>query len=91
MTPLGLPVDAERLRALLDDLVSGAAAHQPLSNGIDLRTLKAGAQLGLALQIAPQALQAGQLQRVMERRFEQAVAFEGCFVFLNDKIGRAHV
>lgn len=65
----------------LGDLVSGATTHLPLAKGINLRTLKAGAQLGLALQINREALQARQVQRVLERRFEQALAYDGCFVF----------
>ena len=83
MTPMEIPTDAEHRRVLLNDLVSGAATHLHLSKGIHLSALKAGEQLGLALQIAPRVLQAGQFQRVLERRFEQALAFEGCFVFSN--------
>lgn len=38
--------------------------------------LRAGNRPGIALQ-------AGQLQPVSERRFEQALAFDGCFVYLD--------
>ncbi|TFY86935.1 transcriptional regulator [Pseudomonas kairouanensis] len=65
----------------LHDLVSGATTHLPLSKGIVLRMLNAGAQRGLALQINREALQARQVQRALERRFEQALAYDGCFVF----------
>lgn len=68
------------MTAGLHDLVSGATTHLPLSKGIELRTLNAGTQRGLALQINRQALQARQAQRALERRFEQALAYDGCFV-----------
>lgn len=67
----------------LDDLVSGATTHLPLSKGIGLRAMTAGAHLGLALQINREALQARQLERVLERRFEQALVYDGCYVFAN--------
>lgn len=67
--------------AKLDDLMSGAATHLPLIKGVGLRTQTAGGQLGLALQINREALQAKQVQRVLERRFEHALAYDGCFVF----------
>ena len=80
---MGLPNDLEHRRALLEDLVSGTAAHQPLYPGIELRRLQAGSQVGLALHINRRALQSGQLQRVLERRFEQALAYDGCYAFLD--------
>ncbi len=67
----------------LDDLVSGATTHLPLSKGIGLRTMTAGTQLGLALQINREALQAKQVEHVLERRFEQALVYDGCYVFAN--------
>ena len=67
----------------LDDLVSGATTHLPLSKGIDLRAITAGTQLGLALQINRETLQARQVERVLERRFEQALVYDGCFVCAN--------
>lgn len=67
----------------LAPLVSGATTHLPLAKGIFLRTLKAGAQLGLALHINREALQARQVQRVLERRFEQAQVYDGCYVLSN--------
>ena len=70
-------------QAFLDGLVNGDAVHQQLCPGIKLCVLSAGTRQGLGLQIAREALQAGQLQRVLERRFEQAVAFEGCFAYLD--------
>ncbi|MFC6336517.1 transcriptional regulator [Pseudomonas sp. CCM 7891] len=70
-------------RLFQDTLVSGNDAHQVLSQGIQLRRLNAGAQTGLALQIAREVLQPGQLQRVLERRFEQALMFDGCFIYLD--------
>ena len=67
----------------LDSLVSGNAAHQQLAPGIKMFALHAGHSPGFALDVAREALQAGQLQQVLERRFEQAAAFEGCFVYLD--------
>lgn len=80
---MGLPDDDQHRQVFLDNLVSGNDAHLPLSPGVVLLPVKAGTQRGLALQISPQALQAGQLQRVLERRFEHALAFDGCFIYLN--------
>lgn len=71
----------------LNDLVRGATPCLPLAKGINLRTLKAGAQLGLALQINLEALQARQVHCVLERRFEQALTYDGCFVFSNSDDG----
>lgn len=73
----------DQRQVFLDSLVSGAAAHLPLAPGITLRAQQAGQQPGLALHVAREALQTGQLQRVLERRFEQAVAFDGCFAYLD--------
>ena len=70
-------------QVVLNDLVSGAAAHQSLAPGIKVCTLQAGNRPGLALHVAREALQAGQLQRILQRRFEQALVFEGCFVYLD--------
>jgi hypothetical protein len=80
---MGLPDDPQHRQALLIDLVSGAAAHLSLCPGIELRRLHAGARVGLALHINREALQARQLQTLLERRFEQAAIFDGCFVFLD--------
>jgi hypothetical protein len=85
MSAKGLPDDQLHRQVFLDNLVSGNAAHLPLCPGIGLRPLKAGAQPGLALQITPEALQAGQLRRMLERRFEQALAFDGYFIYLDAK------
>jgi len=82
---MGLPDDDQHRQVFLDQLVSGNDAHLPLSPGITLLPIKAGTQRGLALQIAPETLQAGQLQHVLERRFEYALAFDGCFVYLDAK------
>ncbi|MGH8451726.1 transcriptional regulator [Pseudomonas sp.] len=74
--------DDQRQR-FLDNLVSGSAAHLPLAPGIKVCVLQVGNHPGLALQLAREAVQAGQLQRVLERRFEQAQVFDGCFVYLD--------
>ena len=74
--------DAE-YQVFLDDLVSGKVAHRQLLPGIKVATLQAGTQAGLAIQIARETLQAGQLQRVLERRFTQSAAYAGCFVYLD--------
>ncbi|NNA98762.1 transcriptional regulator [Pseudomonas gessardii] len=80
---MGLHSAGSRGQGFLEDLVSGRAAYHSLHPGIGLYRLNAGPQPGLALQIAPEALQAGQLERVLERRFEHATVFDGCFVFLD--------
>ncbi|WP_404942418.1 transcriptional regulator [Pseudomonas fluorescens] len=85
MTTMGLPDDDVRRQVFLDNLVSGNVAYQPLCTGIGLCRLNASRKPGLALQIAPEALQAGQLERVLERRFAHAVVFDGCFVYLDTK------
>jgi hypothetical protein len=74
---------SDQRQEFLDALVSGAAAHLSLAPGIKVCALQAGNRPGLALQVAREAVQPGQLQRVLERRFEQALAFDGCFVYLN--------
>lgn len=76
-----MPTDQRQ--ALLENLVSGNAAHLPLAPGIKVCVLRAGKHQGLALHIAREALQARQLQRVLERRFEQAQIFDGCFAYLD--------
>lgn len=83
MNTLGLPDDDQHREVFLDSLLSGSAAQLPLGPGIQLCALHAGKRRGLALQVAREALHAGQVQRVLERRFEQAAAFEGCFVYLD--------
>lgn len=77
----GMPDDQRQV--FLDNLVSGTAAQLSLAPGIKVGALDAGNRPGLALHVAREALQAGQLQRVLERRFEQALAFDGCFVYLD--------
>jgi len=67
----------------LEHLASGQDAHLMLCPGIGLRRIKTGSQFGMALQISREALRAGQLQQVLERRFEQALAFDGCFIYLD--------
>lgn len=73
----------DQRQVFLDNLVSGSAAHLCLAPGITVRALNAGNRPGLALQVAREALQSGQLQRALERRFEQPLAFDGCFVYLD--------
>lgn len=73
----------DQRQVFLDSLVSGTAAHLSLAPGIKVCTLQAGNRSGLALQVAREAMQAGQLQRALERRFEQALAFDGYFVYLD--------
>ncbi len=83
MNAMGPPDDELNRQAFLDSLVSAEAAHLQLCPGIELCAMSAGARQGLSLHIAREALQAGQVQRVLERRFEQAIAFDGCFVYLD--------
>jgi hypothetical protein len=73
----------DQRQVFLDNLVSGAAAHLPLVPGIKVSALRVGKQPGMALSIAREAQQAGQLQRVLERRYERAQVFDGCFVYLD--------
>ncbi|OIN48850.1 transcriptional regulator [Pseudomonas azotoformans] len=75
----------DQRQVFLDNLVSGTAAHLSLAPGISACALQAGNRPGLALKIAREAVQAGQLQRVLERRFEQALAFDGCFIYVDDQ------
>ncbi|MBO0492099.1 transcriptional regulator [Pseudomonas sp. Marseille-Q1929] len=83
MSAHGLPDDDRHRQVFLDNLVSGSAAHQQLAPGIKVCALHAGHRRGLALEVSREALQTGQLQQVLERRFEQATMFEGCFVYLD--------
>lgn len=78
-----VPDDERHRQAFFDSLVSGDAAHLSLCLGIALHTRHANARPGLALHISQAALQAGQLQRVLERRFDQAVVFDGCYIYLD--------
>ena len=73
----------DQRQVFLSELMSGTATHQLLAPGIKLCTLTAGNHSGLALHVAREALQAGQLQRILQRRFEQALVFDGCFVYLD--------
>jgi hypothetical protein len=83
MSAHGLPDDDRHRQVFLDNLVSGSAAHLQLAPGIKVLALHAGNRPGLALEVAREAVQAGQLQQVLERRFEQAALFEGCFAYLD--------
>ena len=76
-----MPTDQRQV--FLENVVSGTAAHLPLAPGIKVCVVHAGERRGLALHIAREALQAKQLQRVLERRLEQAQIFDGCFVYLD--------
>lgn len=69
----------------MDDLVGGAVAHLPLAAGIKVCALHAGKRAGLALHIAREAVRAGQLQRMLVRRFEQALVFDGHYLFTDAK------
>ncbi|WP_300627578.1 transcriptional regulator [Pseudomonas sp.] len=73
----------DQRQVFLDSLVSGTAAQLSLAPGIKVCALQAGNRQGLALLVAREAMQAGQLQRALELRFEQALAFDGCFVYLD--------
>lgn len=80
---MGLPNDDVHRQVFLDQVVSGNAAHLPLSPGIDLCVLQAGKARGLAVQIAREAQQAGQMQYMLERRLGQARVFDGYFIYLD--------
>ena len=83
MNAMGPPDDDLNRQAFLDGLVNGEAADLQLCPGIKLCATKAGTRNGLSLHVAREAIKAGQLQRVLQRRFEQAVAFEGYFAYLD--------
>ena len=70
---------SDQRQVFLENVVSGTAAHLPLAPGIKVCVERQG----LALRVAREALQAKQLQKVLERRFEQAQIFDGCFVYLD--------
>ena len=80
-----LPDAGSHNQEFLQNLVSGRVAYHSLHPGIGLCRLNPGSQPGLALQIAPEALQAGQLDQVLKRRFAHAIGFDGCFVYLDGK------
>ena len=77
----GTPADERQV--FLDSLVGGSAAHLTLGPGVTASNMQAGTRQGLALHVAREALQASQLQNALERRFEQAVAFDGCFIYID--------
>ncbi|MBJ2244743.1 transcriptional regulator [Pseudomonas haemolytica] len=81
MTDQGTPDDERQV--FLDSLVGGSAAHLTLCPGVTASGMQAGTRQGLALLIARETLQASQLQQALERRFEQAVAFDGCFIYID--------
>ena len=81
MSAHGTPADERQV--FLDSLVGGSAAHLKLGPGVTASSLQAGTRQGLALHVAREALQASQLQNALERRFEQAVAFDGCFIYID--------
>ncbi|AUZ44659.1 transcriptional regulator [Pseudomonas orientalis] len=83
MSVKGSADDYLKRQILIDDLVSGRPTHQQLGAGITLRSCDAGARKGVALHIANMALQSGQLERALERRFEQALAFDGYYIYLD--------
>jgi hypothetical protein len=74
--------DAQR-QVFLQNLVSGTAAHLSLAPGIKVCKQQAGQQPGLALHVAREVLQPGQLQWVLERRFEHAALYDSCFIYLD--------
>jgi len=76
-------LDDHQRQVFLDNLVGGTAAHLTLGPGITVCAQNAGTQPGVALLVAREALQTGQLQQALERRFEQALAFDGCFIYLD--------
>ncbi|UOP08400.1 transcriptional regulator [Pseudomonas palleroniana] len=83
MTPHALADNQQRRKAFRDAWVGGPGAHLPVGPGIAIYAMDTAAGPGLALQVNRDVLQPRQLQRALERRFEQAVAFSGCFVYLD--------
>ncbi|MBH3468029.1 transcriptional regulator [Pseudomonas carnis] len=77
-----VPPADDRL-VFLHRLGGGSAAHLTLGPGVTASNMQAGTRQGLALHVAREALQASQLQNALERRFEQAVAFDGCFIYID--------
>lgn len=85
MKNAGISADEQRRQAFLGALMAGNDAEWSLCDGIMFCRLRAGTKVGLALRIPLHAIKAGQLQRVLERRFEQALAFDGLFAYLDDE------
>ncbi|WP_256578743.1 transcriptional regulator [Pseudomonas sp. NS1(2017)] len=81
MSPMGMPDDQREV--FLRNLVSGTAAHLTLAVGVKACAQHAGKLPGLALHVAREAVQAGQVRRALERRYEQPLAFGGCFIYLD--------
>ncbi|TFF10217.1 transcriptional regulator [Pseudomonas sp. BCA14] len=75
--------DQQRREAFCDAWVGGNGAHLSVGPGINICARATAAGPGLALQVTCDVLQSGQLQRVLERRFAQAAAFKGCFIYLD--------
>lgn len=73
----------DQREVFLRNLVSGTAAHLSLAAGVKACAQHAGKRPGLALHVAREAVQAGQVQRALERRYEQPLAFGGCFIYLD--------
>ena len=85
MTPHALADNQQRRKAFRDAWVGGPGAHLPVGPGIAIYAMDTAAGPGLALQVNRDVLQPRQLQRALERRFEQAVAYSGCFIYLDAK------
>ncbi|MDT3232604.1 transcriptional regulator [Pseudomonas synxantha] len=81
MSAQGMPDDQRQV--FLDSLVGGSAAHLTLAPGVTVSGMQAGACQGLALHVTRETLRPLQLQQVLERRFEQTVAFDGCFIYID--------
>ncbi|AZE92843.1 negative regulator of hrp expression HrpV [Pseudomonas orientalis] len=77
-------VDGSRHRAFLNSLLGGSdAAHLQIAYGISAYAMRAGARRGLTVKLAREVLHPRQLQQALQRRFEQPIAFDGCFIYLD--------
>lgn len=83
MRPVDLTADARHRQDFLGALLSADAPPWSLCDGVTFARSVIGATLGLALQIKPHALHNGQLQQVLERRFEHAQSFKDLFIYLD--------
>ncbi|MDN5482052.1 MAG: transcriptional regulator [Pseudomonas sp.] len=81
MSAQGTPADERQV--FLDSLVGGTAPPPKRGPGVTHTTKQTRTPKGAALHVAREALQASQLQNALERRFEQAVAFDGCFIYID--------
>lgn len=83
MRSQGDAADAQPRQAFINNLLEGKDAHWQLCDGISACQQPIGDKPGLALRVQLHALGTRQLQQVLERRYEHALAYDGLFIFLD--------